>query len=277
MHTPVLLQKAVAGLKVKPGNLYIDATVGEGGHLKEILKEGGKILAIDWDQQQISKLKSELKQTGNVSFAVGNFSDIESIAKQNNFYPVSGILIDLGLSLGQIRESKRGFSFKNLEEPLDMRISSDLKYTASDIINSFSEQELYEVLAGNAEEVNSRPIVEAIVRARTLKPVEKVSQLLSVIDQVLGHKDAKTYARVFQALRITVNNEFNNLRNGLNSAMNVLSQEGRLVVITFHSLEDRIVKRFITENNLRQINHKVIKGSREKSFERSAQLRIIEK
>ena len=91
MHTPVLLQKAVAGLKVKPGNLYIDATVGEGGHLKEILKEGGKILAIDWDQQQISKLKSELKQTGNVSFAVGNFSDIESIAKQNNFYPVSGI------------------------------------------------------------------------------------------------------------------------------------------------------------------------------------------
>ena len=299
MHTPVLLQAALEGLQVKKGGLYIDATVGEGGHLTEIVKLGGKVLGIDWDEKQIQNLilrhpefnsasklsfprKRESKKTtgspirsGMTKLVQGNFADIEKIAKANNFYPVGGVLLDLGLSNEQIQTSGRGFSFHKDSEPLDMRIDSNLKITAADLVNNFKQTELYEILAGYSEDINSLAISHAIVRTRAVKKIITVGDLLKIISEKIGSKDNRTNARIFQALRIAVNHEFDNLKSGLIGALNILKNEGRIVVISFHSLEDRIVKQFANKNNLIQINKKVIKGNRDVDYERSAKLRVL--
>lgn len=271
MHTPVLLNEVIENLKIKPGGLYIDATLGEAGYTKEIINKGGNVLAIDWDPGQIKNIKNKFKAVE------GNFADIEEIAKKNEFYPVDGVVFDLGLSMSQIRESGKGFSYNKPDEILDMRLNPEIEKSASDLINSLGIEELYEIFSRYSEEINSRPIAQAIVRARQMKRIEKVSQLLSIIDRVVGYQSKRVYGRIFQAMRVAVNNEFENLKKALIGAFDILRQEGRVVVVTFHSGEDRIVKNFVRENNLKQIHKKVIKGDYRLSFERSAKLRVISK
>ena len=277
MHTPVLLQEAIDGLKVKKDGLYIDATFGEGGHAIEIVRRGGKVLGIDLDQYQISNIKyqNDISKFKNLKLVQGNFNNIEQIAKENNFFPVDGILFDLGLSMAQIDSSGRGFSYNKLNEALDMRINLDYDEKAASIINRYSEEELYEIFAKYSEDLNSRAIAKATVFNRRLKKITIVGNLVRIIRETLKRSDEKTYRRIFQALRIKVNNEFENLQQGLRKSLAILKKDGRIAVITFHSLEDRLVKNFIRENNLVQVNKKIITGDRDLRFERSAKLRII--
>lgn len=284
MHTPVLLQQAIEKLNVKSEGLYIDATFGEGGYSLEIVKKGGKLLAIDIDIDQLKfsepffrkKFFSESlfkKTPPPVKFIRGNFADIEKIAKENNFFPVDGVVFDLGLSVRQLDESGRGFSYERVDDPLDMRLNQADKKTAKDILREKSEEELYEIFARYGEDINSEKIARNIVNTRRVLRLEKVADLIKIIDKSLGRVDKKTYARIFQALRIEVNNEFENLKKGLAGAIKILKPDGRIVVITFHSLEDRIVKNFVKTHGLKLLDKKPIKGIR--FFERSAKLRII--
>ncbi len=272
MHTPVLLKPVLEGLGVKDGGIYIDATVGQGGHLKKILAKGGKVLALDLDENQIKKLREQIEDNG-LTLVVGNFADIEKIAREQAFFPVDGVLFDLGLSYNQLAELQRGFSYKNHNQPLDMRLSLKSENTAADLINSLSEDTLYEIFAKNSEEINSRAIARAIVSARHLKKLSTVGELTELIDKVIKGKDEKVYARIFQALRMEVNQEINNLKRGLQGALNLIRKDGRIVAITFHSVEDRIVKKFIKEKDLKQIYK--LKG--DSGYERSATLRVFTK
>ncbi len=275
MHTAVLLQQIIKSLEVKKNGLYIDATAGEGGYLKEIINLGGKVLGIDWDEDQVNILKKEFENKAKIVW--GNFSQIKKIAEKNHFLPVDGIIFDLGLSMRQISGSRRGFSYKNLNEVLDMRINKKLKIRASDLVNSLSFKELYEIFARNSEEIYSRAICRAIIKRRSLKKIVYVRDLIELINRVLTNKNyqkkIKVYQRVFQALRIAVNNEFENLRKGLEGGLKILKKQGRILVLTFHSLEDRIVKKFVKEKKIRFLTKKPIFG--QKSFERSAKLRVI--
>lgn len=281
MHTPVLLKQVLEGLQIKEGGRYIDATLGQGGHTQAILELGGSVLAIDQDKSQIQNLTRQLAdkaQNEKLRIAHGNFRDIERIAKENEFVPVDGILFDLGLSMRQLAESGKGLSYKNLDEPLDMRVDDNLETSAQDIITNFSDDQLYEIFARNAEEIHSRQFARDIVRARPMKKDWTVGDLVSVIRDSVNnctmkdnHQTDKILARVFQALRIEVNHEFQNLRQALEGATKILNEEGRVAVITFHSLEDRIVKQFIREKQLKE--EKLIKGT--VRFERSAKLRIF--
>jgi 16S rRNA (cytosine1402-N4)-methyltransferase len=275
MHTPVLLQKTIDELKVKAGGRYIDATAGEGGHLTEILKKGGIVLGIDWDRKQIEDLKSRLKDQPNLTLVAGNFAQIEEISQREGFVPADGILFDLGLSYKQITTSGRGFSYKNLDESLDMRLDPTKEEKASDIVNTLSSDNLYEILAKYSEELSSKALADALVLARQSRRIETVGDLVRVIDSVIGRKEERVYARVFQALRIAVNDEFENLKKGLEEGLRIIKEEGRIVVITFHSLEDRIVKRFARERNL--VSSLVKPKYTAKAFERSAKLRVINK
>ncbi|MCX7881275.1 MAG: 16S rRNA (cytosine(1402)-N(4))-methyltransferase RsmH [Patescibacteria group bacterium] len=275
IHTPVLLKETVDALVIKKGGKYIDATVGEGGHLMVILKKGGKVLGIDCDEEQIENLKLRIKATNNLKLVVGNFKDIDEIARKNNFFPVDGILFDLGLSMRQINYSGRGFSYKRLEEPLDMRLTDKSKITAEKLINSLPKEKLYEILAKYSEELNSWRLVEAIIRTRRLKKIKRVADLVYIIRDNLKINNEKVLARVFQSLRIAVNNEFENLKEGLEKSLKIIKKGGRIVVISFHSLEDRMVKNFIKENSLKTLEKKPIQKKEGKKFERSAKLRVI--
>lgn len=281
MHTPVLLEHAIEALNVTPGARYIDATAGEGGHLSMILEKGGKVLGLDWDPSQIKNIQSLIKND-DLILEAGSYGDIESIAKKHEFAPVDGVLFDFGLSMKQIRESGRGFSYNNLNEPLDMRIDGKTGVTASEIINNYNAQELYETFSRYAEEFHSLSIAESIVRARTMRRIETVGGLIAAIDFAIakckmGHRHGREiYATIFQALRIVVNEEFEQIKKGLEGAINILKPEGRIVIITFHSLEDRIVKRYIEASpDVKFLDKHVIKGDFRKSFERSAKLRTI--
>lgn len=277
MHTPVLLKEVIDNLGVVPSGHYIDATGGEGGYTKALLNQGAKVLTIDWDPKQVQNLKLKVQSYKNAKVIEGNFADIAAIAKENNFAPVDGIVFDLGLSMVQLKESGRGLSYQRLEEPLDMRINPNVKITAREIIKNSTEDQLYEIFASNSEEINSRAIAHHIVVTRQIRPINTVGDLLKVIDKAVGAKAQPVYSRIFQALRIEVNNEFENLKKGLNGASQILKETGKIVIITFHSLEDRIVKNYVRTAGLKLVNKKVIKGDRSLSFERSAKLRIITK
>lgn len=271
MHTPVLLQEAIRALEVSEGKKYIDATYGEGGHSGQIIKRGGKVLAIEWDDLRLKDKVYKGKSGEDLKIVVGNFVEIERIAKENDFFPVDGVLFDLGLSMEQINRSGRGFSYKKMDEPLDMRINRELERTAADIINHSSAQELYEIFSRNAEEINSRAIAHAVYKSRSLKKITTVGDLCAVIG---NHKGM--VRRIFQALRIEVNNEFENLKKALSGAARIIFQEGKIVVVTFHQGEDRIVAAFVRNSRMRFLTKKPISASKEGAmFERSAKLRVI--
>ena len=279
MHTPVLLEQVVEALDVKKDGLYVDATFGEGGYSKAMLDKGAKVLGLDLDAEQINNSKfiiqnSELK---NLKLIEGNFGDIEKVAKENNFFPVDGVVFDLGLSMKQINQSGRGFSFKKLNEPLDMRMSLKTEMTAKYLLNHLSEAELYEVFAKNSEEINSQNIAREIIVRRSFKKLEIVGNLINCIDRAIGEPDKNVYKRIFQALRIQVNEEFENLKKGLDGAARIIKNNGKIAVVTFHSLEDRIVKNFSKSQGLKLLNKKPITNRRGRSFEKSAKLRLIVK
>jgi 16S rRNA (cytosine1402-N4)-methyltransferase len=271
MHHPVLLQTVIEQLAVKKDGLYIDATAGEGGFIKKILEGGGKVLALEWDKEQMNRLKKNFESTKNLILVNENFAQIETVARQYRFYPVDGIIFDLGLSAEQIENSQRGFSYKKTNEPLDMRISQSLSICAADILNRFSFNDLYNGLSRFGEDINSKKIVLKIIEKRRIKPFKNVGDLTATIDQVLGKSDEKTYRRIFQALRIMVNNEIENLKKGLTGAVNVIKNDGRIVIISFHSVESRLIKQLAKELGLKKLNKKTILG------ERGSQLRVFTK
>lgn len=273
MHTPVLLDQVIEALEIKKDGLYIDATFGEGGYTKAILDKGGKVLAIDLDETQF--IGSRVNGLTGLKLVQGNFGEIEKIAKENNFYPVDGVVFDLGLSMRQISQSGRGFSFKKLFEPLDMRMDTKTEMTAGYLLNHLSEDELFEVFAKNSEEINSQKIAHEVILSRQIRKLEKVNDLIICIDKAIGSQDNSAYKRIFQALRIQVNNEFENLKNGLSGGMKIIKDHGKLAVVTFHSLEDRIVKNFSKTENIKLLNKKPITNKRGRSFEKSAKLRIL--
>jgi len=270
MHTPVLLQKVIEYLAIKPNGLYIDATLGEGGYSREIIKRGGRVLAIEIDKKQIANFKEKNK---NLKIVWGNFKDIKRIAKENNYYPVDGVVFDLGLSMNQIKFSGRGFSYKNLNEPLDMRLDLSSDLTVAKLLSQIGVNDLYQILAKNSEEPRSFSIAIAIKKAKRMILVE---DLIKAINRVVKRNDESVYRRIFQGLRMAVNNERESLKEGLKGALEILKDNSRILTITFHSVEDRVVKNFIKDNRLKMLTKKVLLGSRERQiFERSARLRII--
>lgn len=261
-HEPVLVSEVINALNITPGKKYIDGTYGGGGHSRAITGMGGVVLGIDIDPEARA--------------IQGNFKDIEKIAGENGFEKVDGILFDLGVSSHQLDTANRGFSYRFTDAPLDLRLNQESGDTAAQLVNRSSQEQLYEIFASFGEEERSRTIAHAIVRARSIKQIETVGDLASIV----GAQNA-SLSRIFQALRIVINDEFRSLKEGISGASRLLSPGGRLAVISFHSLEDRIVKRKMNEDGWRIISHKPITPSREEVVKnrrsRSAKLRVAEK
>ena len=276
-HTPVLLKLAMESLQVRKGRKYIDATFGEGGYSRAILDRGGEVLAIDLDKEQIERGRTMFKGEEKIKFHWGNFKQLKKIGLEEKFIPVEGIIFDLGLSYRQIKVSGRGFSYRAINEPLDMRLDKQGKLTAQDLVNSLKEKDLYEIFSKYSEELDSWSISRNIIRARRLERIETSGDLIEAIKKGRKRLGQKSLARVFQALRIAVNKDLENLRFGLRGAVEVLGEKGRVVVVSFHSLEDRIVKRFIRGNRLKEYRVKKKKANQRSKFERSAILRVFSK
>jgi 16S rRNA (cytosine1402-N4)-methyltransferase len=269
MHTPVLLKPAIENLNVREGGLYIDATYGEGGYTREILKMGGKVLALDLDPRQVETSALNDKKLTIIN---GNFANIEKIAKENDFFPVDGVVFDLGLSMGQLEFGGRGLSYNKPDEEIDMRIGLDAEMKASELILNMKEDELYEVLARGSEEIKSKDIARVI---KSGKKIRTVAELIKAIDRAVGFKSRTVYARIFQALRIEVNHEFDNLKKGLVGAAGLIKKDGRIVVVSFHSLEDRIVKSFGKTHGFKFKNDPSKNVHDRQKFERSAKIRTL--
>lgn len=243
-HLPVLLEEVLAGLDIKPAGVYIDGTCGGAGHSREIAKKlsGGTLLGIDRDPDAVLAASERLAPYG-FRAARGNYSDIRDIARENGIEAADGILLDLGVSSHQLDTEERGFSYHG-NAPLDMRMSREGQ-TAADLVNTLEESELARILFQYGEEKFSRRIAGEIVRRRTEKLIETTGELADIIGDSVPAKfkrDKNPCRKTFQALRIAVNCEFEHLDRGLDEAFELLKPGGRLCVITFHSVEDRIVK-----------------------------------
>jgi 16S rRNA (cytosine1402-N4)-methyltransferase len=244
---PALLDEVIAGLQPQRGGDFVDCTVGLGGHAAAILEKIsplGRLLGIDADPEAIKISQDKLSDYGEaVTLVNDNFVNLEAICRRYHFHPVDGILFDLGVSSLQLDTAERGFSF-HLDAPPDMRFDPGQGLTASDIANSFSEQELAKLIERYGEERHSRRIAQHIVQNR---PIATTVELARLVEQALGGKHAKIHpaTRTFMALRIAVNSELQNLELALNQTLNLLRPGGRLTVISYHSLEDRIVKQFM--------------------------------
>lgn len=250
-HQPVLLAEVIAGLDVRPGGAYIDATIGLAGHAMAILETSaptGRLLGIDADPFAIDYSRQRLQSYRERSATVqGNFGELDRIAREQGFTMVDGILLDLGVSSHQLSSSGRGFSFQ-YDAPLDMRMDPSLKQTAAQLVNQLDEAELTSILRQYGEEPHARRVANAIIRRR---PLHTTQQLASLVYHEIGRPGLRIHpaTRTFQALRIAVNQELDNLKLGLAAALNCLRPQGRLAVVSFHSLEDRIVKNFLREES----------------------------
>ena len=246
-HTPVMTPEVMQALNVQPGGRYIDATLGEGGHSKSILAAadpGGQVLGLDADPEAVSVASERLTDEGDAFLALNvNFRDIRATALRYEFVPVHGVLFDLGVSSLQLDRETRGFSFRR-SDPLDRRFSFDQQVTAADIINEYAESELADLIFHLGEDRAARRIARAIVRNR---PISTSLELAELIEKVSPRRGSRTNpaTRTFQAIRIAVNDELSSLETALEQAVSLLGQGGRLAVISYHSLEDRIVKNFI--------------------------------
>jgi 16S rRNA (cytosine1402-N4)-methyltransferase len=256
-HTTVLLQEAVDFLKPRAGGIYVDGTFGGGGHSRAILhasEPNGRVLAIDADpaaQKRASAVRSELANPEWLQLVHGNFRNLEVIVHESGVGAVDGVLLDLGLSSFQLDQEERGFSFR-FDAPLDMRFDITRGMSAADLVNEADQDELARIMWEYGDERQSRRIAVAIVRARADAPIRTTGELAQLIERVVGgRRNAPIHpaTRTFQALRIAVNDELAALREVLAAAVKVLGPGGRLVVISFHSLEDRIVKRFIDDES----------------------------
>jgi 16S rRNA (cytosine1402-N4)-methyltransferase len=285
-HVPVLLNEALQYLDPKPGARFIDATLGAGGHTHEILERtgpDGQVLAIDQDESALSSAKAMLESFGSrVIFVHSNFRAVGKIAEEHGFLNCDGVLADIGISSMMVDDPSRGFSFMR-EGPLDMRMDRTQELTAADVVNGYSEKEIADILYTFGEERRSRPIARSIVRSR---PLHQTTGLVRAIERVSGgprHGQIHPATRTFQALRIYVNDELGSLENFLDSSMTVVRSGGRVVVISFHSLEDRIVKQRFRASTARGrvLTKKVVTATdeevRSNPRARSAKLRAWEK
>ena len=297
-HVPVLLNEVIDALQVSPGGRYLDCTVGEGGHAAAVLEHGGSVLGIDIDPKAIEIARERLRQYGDMAILINNnYADLEQIASAVGFKPAQGILFDLGVSSPQLADAHRGFSFQ-LDSPLDMRFDPHQEITAATVVNTFSEQDLANIIKTYGEEHRSSAIARSIVASR---PLNTTTQLADVVAKTMGQRGKIHPAtRTFQALRIFINQELERLKAALRQAVNILESGGRLVVISFHSLEDRLVKEFFNKESrdcicpprtpicicnhhasLRLINRKVIKPShielQTNPRSRSAKMRVAER
>jgi 16S rRNA (cytosine1402-N4)-methyltransferase len=287
MHVPVMVTEAMEGLQAHPGASYVDCTLGAGGHARAILERiqpSGRLLGIDADSAALELAARTLSEFGtSVVLARGNFAELDSICQQQGFTSNDGILFDLGISSMQLDTTERGFSFQR-EAPLDMRFDMSEGPSAADIVNSYGEQDLAQILWEYGEERYSRQIAHRIVQNR---PILSTLRLAHLVQQVLGSRRGRIHpaTRTFMALRIAVNRELESLKLGLDQAVGLLRSRGRLVVISYHSLEDRIVKQFMrreaANNAFLLITKKVIRPTTLESSSnprsRSARLRVAER
>ncbi len=287
MHIPVLAKEVLEYLSPKPGENFVDCTLGNGGHAKLILektKPTGKLLGIDYDQRQIDVSRDNLEgYKDRVILENDSYANLEEIVKRNNFGKINGILLDIGMASYHPEESGRGFSFLR-DEPLDMRYNtSNYGLTAYQIINTWPEEDIASILKDYGEEKFSRRIASEIVRQRKIKKIETTAELVKAIEKVIRGGKIHPATKTFQALRIAVNQELDNLEKVLPQVVNLLEKNGRLVVISFHSLEDRIVKNYFRkqklENKVEILTKKPVTASiaevHENPKARSAKLRAI--
>jgi len=285
-HIPVLLDEVLQYLDAKQGGRFIDATLGAGGHTAAILERtspDGKLLALDQDESALSSAKETLESFGSrVVFVHSNFRAVKTVSEDQGFGGCDGVLADIGISSMMVDDPSRGFSFMR-EGPLDMRMDRTQALTAADIVNTYSEKEIADILYTYGEERRSRPIARSIVHNR---PLQQTTDLVRAIERVSGgprHGQIHPATRTFQALRIYVNDELQSLEDFIDSAMAVVRSGGRVVVITFHSLEDRIVKQKFRASTVpgRALTKKVVIASNEEVRSnpraRSAKLRAWER
>ena len=301
LHTPVLLKEVLGGLEVKAGGAYIDCTLGAGGHARAILEGSqpkGRLLGIDRDPAAIQLSQSQLASYGGrVRLVYDSYVRLEAIASAEGFIPSDGVLLDLGISSLQLEDHQRGFSFQT-DGPLDMRIDPQAEVTAEHLVNELTEAELTDIIVKYGEEPRARTIARAIVRGR---PIRRTLQLAHVVASVAGRRGRIHPAtRTFQALRIAVNGELEALAAVLPQTVSILAEGGRVAVISFHSLEDRLVKEFMAresrdcicppevpvcrcehERTLRILTKKPVRPTieevRQNPRSRSAKLRIAER
>ncbi len=293
-HIPVLQKEVVEYLDPKPNENFIDCTIGEAGHALAILEKTspkGKILGIDQDPEMLKNLESRISNTeykNRLVLVCNNFVNLKETVEKEKFINVSGVLFDLGMSSWHLEESERGFSFQK-KEPLDMRYNSQSPLTAEKILNYYSVSEIEKILKEYGEEQSAKSIAKNIVEIRKFKPIQTTFQLVEIIKRSVPswyqHQKIHFATKTFQALRIAVNDELNNLKNALPQAVDILEPGGRLAVISFHSLEDRTVKNFYKEqsslNKIKIITKKPI-GPDEEEIKinprsRSAKLRVAKK
>jgi 16S rRNA (cytosine1402-N4)-methyltransferase len=264
-HAPVLCNAVIEGIVTEPAGTYVDATMGGGGHtaaLLSALEEEGRVIGLDRDPDAIEavsmRLAPEIKE-GRLRVLKGNFSDADVLLKSEGIDAIDGALMDLGVSSHQLNEAARGFSFRE-NGPLDMRMDREAHDTAAGFLNESSESEIVRVLRLHGEEPRARAIGRAIVKAR---PLESTQDLVHVVESIVfGPKRAKTMARVFQAIRIAINDELAALEQSLVTFLSLLKPGGRLAVISYHSLEDRRVKRFFRTGNFAGTLARDIYGNR---------------
>lgn len=254
-HISVLLDETIDGLDIKPDGIYVDGTLGGGGHSYEILKRlspKGRLIGIDQDGEALKAAGERLKEFENqVTLVRNNYCEIDKVLKELNVKKVDGILLDIGVSSYQLDNLERGFSYKS-DAPLDMRMDTRQELTAADVVNTYSENELFKIIKDYGEDKFAKNIAKHIVLARKEKPLETTKELSEVIKRAIpmkvqakgGHPAKKT----FQAIRIEVNQELTVLKESIDKMIDLLKPNGRICIITFHSLEDRIVKTKFREN-----------------------------
>jgi len=259
-HLSVLFEESLHGLNIKPDGIYIDCTFGRGGHSKGILaqlNESGSLLAFDRDLAAINSVYAdEMRKDARFSLYHGCISDLENVVNQYGWQgKVDGVLMDLGVSSPQLDDSSRGFSFMR-DGPLDMRMDDSTGLSAAEWLQQVDEKELVKVLFEYGEERFARRIAQAIVERRAEDPLKTTLELAKLIETVVPRREKHKHpaTRSFQAIRIAINNELEEIKTGLQQAVNVLAPGGRLSIISFHSLEDRIVKRFIRHESGRKVN-----------------------
>ena len=289
MHESVLLNEVIKGLELEDGDVVLDMTLGAGGHSKAILETGKNIelIGIDQDISAIAIAEEKLSPwKDKVKIISGNFKDAEKLLAEIGVTKVSKILFDLGVSSMQLDNPERGFSFRH-DAPLSMKMSDKMLFSARDIVNDWKEEDIANVIFAYGEERKARTIAKAIVRARNLRPIETTFELVAIVEKAVGKKPwskINPATKTFQALRIAVNDELGALKSGLVAAEKIIAPKGKIAVISFHSLEDRIVKNFMKDlpkDSWKILTKKPIEASDEEKTinhrSRSAKLRLIEK
>jgi len=293
MHQAVLLKEVLALFNPQPGQTYIDATINGGGHSTALLEKigpEGTLLGIDWDCELLEKIKNQKSEIRNLILVCDNYAHLGTIARKYHLEPVNGILFDLGFSSYHVEISQRGFSFMK-NEPLDMRYNTkENELTAFQIINYWPAEAIENILRKYGEEPYARRITEAIIRQRAHKKITTTRELAAIVSRsiprlISRRRKLHPATQTFQALRIAVNKELENLERGLKEAIAVLGAGGKIIVISFHSLEDRLVKNFFRDGAkigmLEIITQKPIRASREELLKnpraRSAKLRAAQK